>query len=175
MEKGGREPIRRQIFRVNMILITVTLVLALGVTLYLTLQQNREAMDDNLLNSARLIAQEPTVRAALEAGQPNEELWEFLDVATARISDIDVIVLADVNGIQYYYPDRAYVGQPYAGTDQKRIFQGEAYYISDDTGLSGAEGCAYAEVRGEDGQLLGFVMVGIYVRSYTALVRHTVL
>ena len=175
MDESGHKPIRAQIFRVNLILIAATLVLAMGTTLYLTLSQNRQAMNDNLLNSARLIAQEPTVRAALEAGQPNVELWEFLDVATARISDIDVIVLADVNGIQYYYPDRAYVGQPYAGTDQKRIFQGEAYYISDDTGLSGAERCAYAEVRGEDGQLLGFVMVGIYVRSYTALVRHTVL
>ena len=44
MDESGHKPIRAQIFRVNLILIAATLVLAMGTTLYLTLSQNRQAI-----------------------------------------------------------------------------------------------------------------------------------
>jgi len=131
--------------------------------------------DRTLMNSAQVLARIPIVTRDLEAGVPTEELWEFLDISIAKISDIDIIAVADVNNIQYYYPDRELIGKPYAGTVQQRILDGEEAFNSDDTGISGAERCAYAPVLGENGQLLGFVMVGIYMRSVTQAIVSNVL
>jgi len=168
-------PIRTQIFSVNLIVVSVTILLTLLGTLFMTLRENRLIQDRNLMNSAQVIARVPQVAQDLEAGRPTEELWEFLDISIARVSDIDIIAVADVNNIQYYYPNREYVGKPYEGKVQQRILDGEQAFTSDDTGMSGAERCAYAPVIGSDGELLGFVMVGIYMRSVTQGVLYTVL
>lgn len=175
MNYSKATPIRTQIFSVNLIVVSVTILLTLLGTLFMTLRENKLIQDRNLMNSAQVIARVPQVAQDLEAGRPTEELWEFLDISIARVSDIDIIAVADVNNIQYYYPNREYVGKPYEGKVQQRILDGEQAFTSDDTGMSGAERCAYAPVIGSDGELLGFVMVGIYMRSVTQGVLYTVL
>lgn len=156
-----------RILSVNLRTILVTIFLVMLGTVALTLNQNKVATDQNLMNSARVIARVPLVVDALEAQEPTEELWTFLDVSTEQIGDIDIIAVADINNIQFYYPDRAQVGQEYTGTVQQRILDGEGAFTSDDTGISGAERCAYAPVLDKAGELIGFVMVGIYMRNVT--------
>lgn len=170
-----RASIRAQIFGVNLLAISLTVLLALGTTLFLTLRQEKQVLDRNLMNSAQVVSRVPAVARDLAGGAPTAELWDFLDSATAQISDIDVIVVADTHSVQYYYPDRSYIGRPYAGSDQARILAGEGAFTSDDTGVSGAERCAYAPVLGPGGDLLGFVMVGVNLRSRSQSVLHTAL
>lgn len=174
MKKSGMTPIRTQIFSVNLIVVAVTILLTLCGTLYLTLRHNQDILDRNLMNSAQVIARIPMVIRDLEAGVATDELWEFLKTSTAQITDIDIIAVADVNNIQYYYPDRDLIGRPYEGNVQQRILDGEAAFTSHDTGRSGAERCAYAPVKGTNGELLGFVMVGIYMRSLNQGMLYTV-
>lgn len=165
MKKLHTASIRTQIFFVNLLIVVVTVLLSMGGTLALTLYQERQVTDRNLMNSAQVVARVPMVAWALANETPTEDLWDFLDGSIAQISDIDVIAVADIDGTQLYYPDRQLIGRPYAGTVQARILAGEGAFTSNDTGVSGAERCAYAPVVGEDGNLLGFVMVGIYMRS----------
>lgn len=167
MGNTPQTPIRTQIFVVNLIVVGVTIVLTLFGTLYITLNENHKTRDRTLMNSAQMLARVPLVTRDLEAGVPTEELWDYLDTSIAKISDIDIIAVANVNNIQFYYPNRDFIGRPYEGTVQHRILAGEPAFNSDDTGRSGAERCAYAPIAGADGQLLGFVMVGIYMRSVT--------
>jgi len=170
VDQTKQKPIRTQIFMVNLIVVGVTILLTLFGTLYVSLKGNQQIQDRNLMNSAQVIARIPLVVRDMAAGAPTEELWDFLDKSIAQISDIDIIAVADTNSIQYYYPDRTKIGQPYLGTVQQRILDGEAAFNSDDTGISGAERCAYAPVLGTDGELIGFVMVGMYMRSVTQAV-----
>lgn len=174
MDQNKKTTIRTQIFMVNLIVVAVTILLTLFGTLYVSLRANRMLQDRNLMNSAQVIARIPFVVRDMEAGAPTEELWDFLDTSISQISDIDVIAVADTKNIQYYYPDRTDIGKPYAGKEQQRILNGEPVFNSRDTGVPGAERCAYAPVMAEDGQLLGFVMVGIYMRSVTQAVVHSV-
>ncbi len=167
MEQTQPKSIREQILLVNFTVVAVTIVLTLLGTLYVTLRENRQTQDRNLMNSAQVVARVPFVIRDLKAGAPTEELWAFLDATIKGISDIDIIAVADKQSVQYYYPDRSFIGSPYAGKVQQRILDGEAAFNSDDTGVSGAERCAYAPIVDENGQLLGFVMVGIYMRSVT--------
>ena len=166
-------PIRAQIFGINLLSVVLTVLLALGATLFFTLRQEKQVLDRNLMNSAQVVSRVPMVARDLAQGAPTPELWDFLDSATAQVSDIDVIVVADVHSVQYYYPDRAYIGRAYAGSDQSRILDGEGPFTSDDTGVSGAERCAYAPVTAPDGRLLGFVMVGVNLRSLSQGVWRT--
>lgn len=167
MERTQPKSIRAQIFLVNFTVVGVTILLTLLGTLYVTLRENQQTLNRNLMNSAQVIARVPYVIRDLEEGTPTEELWDFLDSSIKQISDIDIIAVADINNTQYYYPDRSFIGQPYAGRVQQRILDGEPAFNSDDTGVSGAERCAYAPILDADGQLLGFVMVGVYMRSVT--------
>lgn len=162
--------LQSRIFSVNLIAISATILLALLGVLALTLNQHKVARDQNLMNSARVIARVPLVVDALKEDRPNEELWEFLDVSTEQIGDIDIIAVADTKNTQFYYPDRSLIGEKYTGTVQQRIFDGESAFTSDDTGISGAERCAYAPVLDDEGTLLGFVMVGMYMRTVTGQV-----
>ncbi|MDY4785751.1 sensor histidine kinase [Pygmaiobacter massiliensis] len=175
MKDRSSKSIRAQILSVNLVGILLTLGLALVITLGFTLRQDRRALDENIRNSAMLLAQVPEVVRTLENQQESPAIKELLDAATVRIRDIDLIILADLNGIQYYAPDQEMVGTAYVGKDQKRILDGEEAFVSDDTGPAGADHCAYAPVRAKDGTLLGFVVVGIYARSYAASAWHTVL
>lgn len=168
MDMMKHEPsLRTQIFKVNLIVVGLTIALALCGALMVTLQGESELQDSNLMNSAQVISKSPVVIEDLMDGEPSEELFDFLDNATAGISDIDVIAVANLDNIQFYYTEKALIGELYEGTDQQRIFDGEEAFNSDDTGISGAERCAYAPVLSEDGKLLGFVMVGIYMRNVT--------
>ncbi len=170
-----RISIRAQIVSVNLITIAVTILLTMLGTVGFTMEQNKKIMDQNLLNSARLISHVPFVARDLENGAPTQELWDFLDISISQNNDIDVIAVADVNSVQYYYPDRQYIGKAYAGSVQERILTGEEAFTSDDTGISGAERCAYAPVRAEDGTLLGFVMVGLTMRNVSLSIWTTLL
>lgn len=164
---GGKGTVRQEILRLSMVIVVVTVTLSMLGTLIYTLFQFRKSLDDNLLNSARVVAQVPTVVDALEKGESNQGLLDYLDESTKRVNDIDFIIAADVNGNQIYHPNHRYVGMRYAGHDQKRILKGERSYASNDTGIAGAERCAYAAVQTKDGKLAGFVVVGVYMRSYS--------
>ncbi len=164
----GSAPIRTQIFLVNLLVAAVALALAAGLSLLLTIFQEKQTQDRSLMNSAQLIAQMPPVIRDLQAGQSSGELKIFLDKSISQVGDIDVVVVADLKDIQLYASDPALIGRPYGGAAQEKIRQGKAVFTSQDGGGTGAARCAYAPVHGVDSSLLGFVMVGIYMRSISS-------
>ena len=175
MMENGTKSIRAQILRVNLLVVAVAVLLTMAATLLLTITQNRRAIDRNLMNSAQVIARVPMVVSDLENGTPTEGLQDFLDESIAQVSDIDVIVVADTNSIQFYSQNREFIGKPYSGKAQNSLLQNAAAFTSDDTGASGATRCAYAPVFGKGGKLVGFVMVGIYMRSISVYLWRTAL
>ena len=84
--------IRAQLMWLSLIIVTVSVALSLAGTLYITLRTERKTLDQNLLNSAPILSQVPLVREALLGEVPADELADFLDAATARTSDIDLIL-----------------------------------------------------------------------------------
>ncbi len=167
-KSGESAPIRTQIYLVNLLVAAVALALAAGLSLFLTIFQEEKTQDRSLMNSAQLVAQMPPVIRDLQAGYASQELKTFLDNSISQISDVDVIVIADLNDTQLYAPNPGLIGRPYGGTAQEKIRQGKAAFNSLDDGGTGAARCAYAPVHGPEGSLLGFVMVGIYMRSLSS-------
>lgn len=169
------KPIRTQIMTVNLLVAGITVLLAMAVSLAMTLKQDRDIMDRNLMNSAQVIARVPMVLQDLQAGAPTEELTAFLDESVAKVDDIDVIVVADVVGLQYYATNHDRIGKIFPEQEQIGLLRRAEILTSDQAGDSGASRCAYAPVRAEDGTLLGFVMVGVYMRSVSTALLKTAL
>lgn len=169
------KPIRTQIMTVNLLVAGIAVLLAMAVSLALTLKQDRDIMDRNLMNSAQVIARVPMVLENLQAGVSSDGLTAFLDDSVAKVDDIDVIVVADLNGVQYYATNHDRIGKVFPEQEQIGELRNSEILTSDQAGDSGASRCAYAPVRAEDGTLLGFVMVGIYMRSVSAALWRTVL
>ena len=114
------------------------------------------------------------LQEALEGKRSTQELAEFLDVTTQSTRDIDLILVGDTQSNLLYAPDHDLVDTPYSGTAQTDALAGAAPYTSDETGPMGSEHSAYAPIRDDAGNVIGFIIVGVYFRSMAQLTRHTV-
>ena len=166
--------IRAQLMWLSLIIVTVSVALLAG-TLYITLRTERKTLDQNLLNSASILSQVPLVREALLGEVPADELADFLDAATARTSDIDLILVGDTESVLRYAPDRSFIGSRYTGSAQTSALAGAEPYTFDDSGPMGSDHSAYAPIRDESGAVIGFMAVGLYLRSLTHVALTTAL
>ena len=157
--------IRARLMRMNLIVVIVSIALSLAGTLYFTLRSEQRALDNNLLNSASILSRVPLLRETLQGAYTVEELADYLDETTARTSDIDLILVGDTQSTLIYVPDRSLIGTAYSGVAQADALAGAAPYTSNETGPMGSDHSAYASVRDEAGEVIGFVIVGVYFRS----------
>ena len=175
MSKQARSSIRAQLLRLSLAIVAVSVAITLAGTLFVTLQGEQTALDNNLVNSASVLSQSPLLRQALEGEASRAELAELLDAATANTSDIDLILVGDTQNILRYAPDSAMVGRSYPGDAQYRALAGEGPYTSNETGPLGSEHSAYAPIRNREGQVIGYVVVGLYLRALASDTLSTVL
>ena len=167
MSPSSGRSIRAQLTRLGLAVAALATLLSLAGGLYLALRREQNALDSNLLNSASILSQVPLVAETLEGRASPEELAAFLEAATARTSDIDLILVGDTQGILLYAPDPAQAGQPYPGAKQGGALSGLGPYTSNETGPMGSDHSAYAPILSADGEVLGFIIVGVYLRSLT--------
>ncbi|WP_297234819.1 ATP-binding protein [uncultured Flavonifractor sp.] len=157
--------IRARLMRMNLIVVIVSIALSLAGTLYFTLRSEQRALDNNLLNSASILSRVPLLRETLQGAYTVEELADYLDETTELTSDIDLILVGDTQSTLIYVPDRSLIGTAYSGVAQADALAGAAPYTSNETGPMGSDHSAYASVRDEAGDVIGFVIVGVYFRS----------
>lgn len=175
MSAQVKRSIRAQLMWMNLIIVTVSVALSLAGTLYLTLRGEQESLDKNLINSACILSQVPLVRDALTGTATTDELADFLDAATAHTSDIDLILVGDRKARLYYAPSHDLIGSQYTGTAQANALTGAPPYTYNETGPMGSDHSAYASILDADGEIIGFIVVGVYLRSVTQVTVSTAL
>ena len=175
MSKQATSSIRTQLMHMNLVIVIVSIALSLVGTLYFSLRSERAALDNNLLNSASILSQVPLLQETLLGGRSIDELADYLDQTTAGTSDIDLILVGDTSSTLLYVPDRTLIGSTYSGTAQAGALAGNAPYTSNESGPLGSDHSAYAPVRDEEGNIIGFVIVGVYFRSLARVTVSTAL
>ena len=166
--------IRHKLQSLSLFLVLTTSILGMATTLLFSLRMEYQNLDRNLMNSAQVLAQSPDVADFLARRADSSVLTHYLNGTISRVQDIDDIVVADHNGVIQYCPDPAFVGTVYPDADTLTVLQGEMTEVDTGAGISGAEHRALAAVQDLDGSLLGFVSVGIGVRSVHQIVLDTV-
>ena len=166
--------IRHKLQSLSLFLVLTTSILGMATTLLFSLRMEYQSMDRNLMNSAQVLAQSPQVAEVLSGRSGNETLTAYLDSTISRVKDIDAIVVADRDGIIRYSPDPSYEGTVYPEYQSLSVLNGESTQVDTGAGVSELEHRALASVTDEEGELLGFVSVGIGVRSVHQIVLDTV-
>jgi two-component system CitB family sensor kinase/two-component system sensor histidine kinase DcuS len=129
----------------------------------------QQQIGSKTLALARSVALNPIVRQGLAAGDPAgiQALTEEVRGSTGA----EFIVVADRQGIRYSHPDPQRIGKPFIGGDFERAVLEGATYVSRATGTLGPSLRGFVPVRGEGGEVLGFVAVGYLLRDIEAEVR----
>ena len=78
MSKQARSSIRAQLLRLSLAIVAVSVAITLAGTLFVTLQGEQTALDNNLVNSASVLSQSPLLRQALEGEASRAELAGML-------------------------------------------------------------------------------------------------
>ena len=168
--KPRQNGIYRQIRTVSVAGILLTLVLALGAALMLTLAQEANARD-RTLSTAALAA------CASLADHPGSAQASGVERLVRSIPDVDLFACYDASGTPEAFYDMVLDERDPAALApldtelMARLDAAEAALLDDARAPGGADHCAYAAVRGDDGKVTGYVMAGIYLHS----IRQTVL
>ena len=174
MKYYDRRTLKHKIQSLTLFLVLSTAILAMTTTLAFSLHMEYENLDRNLMNSAMVLAQSPDVADLLAGRSDGGVLTHYLNGTISRVQDIDAIVVADLEGTIRYSPDPALVGTTYPDWASLAVLQGEDSSVDTGAGISGAEHRAQAVVHDSDGTPLGFVSVGIGVRSLRQTVLTTI-
>ncbi len=174
MKAHSPRSIQQKLQSLSLFLVLITAVLGMTTTLAFSLNMEYQNLDRNLMNSAKVLSQAPSVADLLSGESDGQLAKEYLDRTIRGVQDIDAIVVADREGTILYSPDPSYIGQTYPELETLTVLQGEDIEVDTGAGISGVEHRALAAVRDNDGNLLGFVSVGIGVRSVHRTIIDTV-
>lgn len=170
MKRHAKRTIRQRIRTFSLFLVLTTAGLGMTTTLLFSLYMEYQNMDRNLMNSAQVLAQSPKVADVLADRSSNATLTRYLNSTISRVQDIDVIVVVDREGFIRYSPLSSQIGMRYPDYHSLPVFHGESIHVDTGAGISQVERRAMASVSDADGAFLGFVSVGIGVRSVSRLV-----
>ena len=124
-------------------------------------------------SAAQMAADAPLLTDTIQT----DTAQQYLERTVRRVAAVDMLGIYDVQGKPLVFYDLA-AGEgeasvlPTLRADTVRsLYSEQIPLLSSDEMPEGADRCAYAVVRDENGQAFGIVMAGLYLRSY----RRTVL
>lgn len=151
--------------------IMVTMILFISITLltslliHWTVYNVQKKVEVNILNIARIVANTPSISSALKQKDPHNTIQPYVQRLLKTVEGVELIVVADMDGIRYAHPDPGKIGGHFVGGDDERVLKNGDTYISEAVGTLGKSLRAFAPVYDEEKKQVGFVMVGELTRS----------
>ncbi len=158
-------------------LVVIVLLFAGVVAGYFASQALTRQLDDlagrRVMGVARLLAARPEVRAAFKLEHPEEVLQLLVQQWMAQ-SDLDLIVIFNMDTVRYAHPNSDLVGQHFTGGDEGPALRGEEY-VSHATGISGPSLRAFVPVYDDGGNQVGVVVAGMWIANLDQQVRDSLM
>ena len=167
-----KNTLNAQLVTLSVMVIVVTVLIAMGSSLWLNLRSSHEIMDQNMQDVAYLLANTEDVRGLLSGQGHDQPVSVLLQKVVRQVDDLDVAVVTDPSGSLV------------AGASTRNGLQGvmvpdpseqDPVFLQEGETENGMERCAYARVYDDDDNLIGYAMVGVYMRSVYRMVAWTVL
>ena len=117
-------------------------------------------VENNVLNTARIVARMPTVIDAFESDHPEKIIDPLMKVIRNSSRDVQFITVTNLEGIRYSHPNQEQLLKPFAGGDEGPVLQEGSEYISVAQGTLGVSTRALTPIVHPDGHRLGMVAVG---------------
>ncbi len=156
-----------QLFAVQAVLLAVVVA---GYALFSYVSDRNQAEDAagrQATAVARAVADAPTVREAIHAGDPTSTLQPYTS-QVLHDTDVDFVTIMSPEGIRWTHPDPEQIGERFLGHIEPAL-AGRAF-TETYTGTLGPSVRAVAPVRDGD-RIVGLVSAGIKVEAISARVR----
>ena len=115
----------------------------------------------NVLNVVQITALSPIVIEGLQDKETHSQhIQEFIIETQNNCAEIDVMVVADANGVRYGHTKNDRLGKFFSAEDHIRAIEHGETYVSSGPGTLGPSLRAFCPVRSDSGEILGFVMAG---------------
>ncbi|MDR6227302.1 DcuS/MalK family sensor histidine kinase [Desmospora profundinema] len=159
--KWGKRTIRLQTAIALMVCGVVILALAVtGVLIGKEVAERAEAsLADKVWDTAQSMARSPSVIEALKREREEAGIQPFAE-GVRQATDVEFVVVMDMNGIRKSHPDETKIGKRFVGRDEGRVLQGEEY-LSVAEGTLGTSMRAFVPIYDDRGEQVGAVSVGI--------------
>ena len=107
----------RKTAAINLLFTSIVVLLVMICTVY----RNIRIADDNITSAISsmswLLAQEESTCQAILEGKMEPSMQEALDQVLKNTEYMDIITIADCNGIRVYHPDKSRIGEKFTGGD----------------------------------------------------------
>lgn len=164
-------PLKHQIILLVLLVIVATLSIAGLVISSIVTSAMENAIGNNALELARLIAEMPEIIQAFSLPDPASVIQPIANHILAK-TNAKFIVILNMEGIRYSHPRPELVGLHFTGGDEGPALQGQEY-ISKAVGISGPSIRAFVPIRDSSGRQIGVAVVGMFQENITAIIRKT--
>ena len=106
--------VARQILVLQVLVVLVLVVAALSLAAYDARRDARAAATDRAVAVAQSVADSPTVVGAIDDSDPAATLQPFAE-QVRRDTDVDFVVVMDLDRTRFTHPDPARIGEPFVG------------------------------------------------------------
>ncbi len=151
--------------------VIVILIISIGSITILSFNEMkkllREQIDRNMLNIADSFASTYEVKEYLKGNKNISSGMLNDEIERARLkTNVEFIVVMDMNGIRYSHPVKSNIGEKFAGGDEERVLETGEQYISTANGTLGVSVRAFAPICDDDNKQIGAVAVGMLYNKF---------
>lgn len=152
-----------------MTLVIAIVLAAVGIAMLITsrwsISNTEEVVERNMMDIAQMVSNTPTVIEGLKEKPDENMIQPYIRAILNSTKGIDLIVVADMNGIRYAHPVEERIGERVVGGDDKKVIEEGISYLSVATGTLGSAVRAFVPVKDENGQQLGYVIAGTLIQT----------
>lgn len=131
-----------------------------------------EHIEENAFGIAHIIADTPLVIDGLKNPSKSGEIQDFAKTIM-KSAHIDIVVVADINGVRLSHPNEARIGKKIVGNDYYRALKG-AEYASFATGTLGKNLRVFVPIYDDQtGEQIGIVLVGKLLNTVNQNIQHS--
>lgn len=146
----------------TLLIILASIVLTSFFFIFWTTKNIKENVKNNNLNLAISISKSTDIGDLIREKDPNGQLQSYaLDISTT-LTDVDLLVIADMNKVRYTHPKADRIGKTFVGGDEDPIIKNPTPYTSEAEGTLGKSLRAFAPIFDSNGDQTGFVAVGTF-------------
>ena len=167
-----RMDIEKQLYLFQIFGIVVTAALCLVLMISVTLSRNNRQQEEELLEECTTLTRAKNVVESLETGVGDEYLSNYLNIYIKSIANLDFVAVCDTENTCLYYPNRAFIGRTLRFGGEDRVLAGEGPYIVTVARTGYELEMAYAPVKNQAGDLLGYVILSVFHQSSAEDMQH---
>ncbi|WP_408011755.1 DcuS/MalK family sensor histidine kinase [Pseudalkalibacillus sp. A8] len=121
-------------------------------------------LEEKATNISRMVANSPVVINGMEGDLPEQEIQTFAE-DIREVTNVDYVVVFDMNSIRKSHPDEEKIGKSFVGGDEAEVLKGNEH-VSIAKGTLGMSLRSFTPIyNSDDSEQIGAVAVGISLSS----------